>query len=58
MVLKCVCLYVTGQSICTTGGNLMIGWENGLERNKILYVSYDDLERREIIHVSHNGLER
>ena len=41
MVMKYIPLYVTWKSTCTTGGTLMILQENGIKRNKMIYVSYN-----------------
>ena len=41
MVLKCMYFCVTGQSICTTGGKLMITVANSVERKKIIYGPYN-----------------
>ena len=41
----------------TMGGTLRIGLQNGLEREKIRYVSYDGLERKKAIDVGCNSLK-
>ena len=44
-ILKCLSLFATGQSTCTSGDNLMIVLETGFYRKKIIYVSYNGHER-------------
>ena len=45
MVFVFVSLCVTWLGTCSKGGTLTIGLENGLERQEIIYVSYDGFEK-------------